>query len=80
MPQDYPLIRTKTIVPRLRDSLVPRQRLVDLYTAIFITSWFLSRQGQDTAKLHCSTSMLMMPESLVCWYSLDENDNSLGTF
>ncbi len=80
MPQDYPLIRTKTIVPRLRDSLVPRQRLVDLLHSNIHNKLVLISAGAGYGKTSLLNQYAHDAGIPVCWYSLDENDNSLGTF
>jgi len=80
MSQDYPLIRTKTIVPRLRDSLVPRQRLVDLIHSNIHNKLVLISAGAGYGKTSLLNQYAHDAGIPVCWYSLDENDNSLVTF
>ena len=80
MPTEYPLIRTKVRTPRLRPSLLRRDRLVNYIHANIQHKLILISAGAGYGKTTLLIDYAHDADLPICWYSLDHNDAAVLTF
>lgn len=76
----YPLIRTKVRVPRLRDSMLRRPRLVNFIHANVQHKLILVSAAAGYGKTSLLIDYAHDTDLPVCWFSLDRNDANAATF
>lgn len=74
------LLITKLYIPRLRDELVSRPRLVDQLVASEGKKLVLITAPAGYGKTTLLTEWFSKNVKAVAWYSLDETDNDIGRF
>ena len=75
-----PLIKTKTRVPRLRPSLLPRHRLVDFIHSHLDRRLILISAPAGYGKTSLLADFAHNTDLKVCWYTLDAFDQDLHVF
>ncbi|MHB0859104.1 MAG: tetratricopeptide repeat protein [Anaerolineae bacterium] len=76
----YPLISTKIRIPRRRQSVLRRERLIDYIHANIHRKLILLSAAAGYGKTSLLIDYAHDTDLPVCWYSLDTNDSRVPTF
>ncbi|MGD8792670.1 MAG: tetratricopeptide repeat protein [Anaerolineae bacterium] len=79
-PVALPLIKTKIRIPRRREDLLPRRRLLNFFHSNLDCKLILISAPAGFGKTSLLTDLAHDSDLPVCWYTLDRFDRDLHTF